>query len=191
MVAWGPACPHPATGVLLALMIVAGVVLRIQNVGYPFHYCFDEDQFVGAAHQFLIGVPDNAECCHPPLAKLLSALACCCWGTIPMGWRFMPLCFGLQTIVLVYLLASSLFEDRRAGWLAAAFLAVDGFYLSYSRLAFPEGMLTCLNLWCVFAAISARGWGACWPRPCSAAWRRRSSGSACWSGCLPASPSCC
>jgi len=159
VVAWAPRMSHPATGVLLALMIVAGVVLRIQNVAYPFHYCFDEDQFVGAAHQFLVGVPDNAECCHPPLAKLLIGTGMLLLGNNPLGWRFAPLCFGLQTIVLVYLLASSLFEDRRAGWLAAAFLAVDGFYLSYSRLAFPEGMLTCLNLWCMFAAISARGWG--------------------------------
>ena len=159
LVAWGPRLSHPATGLLLALMIVAGVVLRIQHVGYPFHYCFDEDQFIGAAHQFLIGVPDKGECCHPPLAKLLMGVGMLLLGNNPMGWRFAPLCFGLQTIVLVFLIASSLFEDRRAGWLAAAFVAADGFYLSYSRLAFPEGMLTCINLWCMFAAISARGWG--------------------------------
>ena len=159
VVARAPHMSRPATGVLLVLMILGGVVLRIQRVGYPFHYCFDEDQFIGAAHQFLIGVPDKAECCHPPLAKLLMGVGMLLEGNNPLGWRFAPLCFGLQIIVLVYLIASSLFEDRRAGWLAAAFVAVDGFYLSYSRLAFPEGMLTCLNLWCMFAAISARGWG--------------------------------
>ena len=159
VVARAPRMSRPATGVLLALMILGGVVLRIQRVGYPFHYCFDEDQFVGAAHQFLIGVPDKAECCHPPLAKLFIGVGMLLEGNNPLGWRFVPLCFGLQIIVLVYLIASSLFEDRRAGWLAAAFVAADGFYLSYSRLAFPEGMLTCLNLWCMFAAISARGWG--------------------------------
>ncbi len=159
VVARVPRMSHPVTGYLLVLMIVGGIVLRIQNVGYPFHYGFDESQFVGAAHQFLIGVPDQAECCHPPLSKLLIGVGMLLRGNNPMGWRFAPLCFGIQSIVLVFLIASSLFEDRRAGWLAAAFMAADGFYLAYSRVAFPEGILACLNLWCMFAAISARGWG--------------------------------
>jgi dolichyl-phosphate-mannose--protein O-mannosyl transferase len=159
VIAWGPRLSHPATGVLLAIMIVGGIVLRIQNVGYPLHYCFDEDQFVGAAHQFLIGVRDTGECCHPPLAKLFIDVGMLLFGNNPMGWRFMPLCFGIQSIVLVFFIASSLFEDRRAGWLAAAFMAADGFYLSYSRIAFPEAMLAGLVLWAMLAAITARGPG--------------------------------
>ena len=98
-------------------MILGGVVLRIQNVGYPFHYCFDEDQFVGAAHQFLIGVPDKAECCHPPLAKLLIGVGMLLHGNNPMGWRFAPLCFGLQIIVLVYLIAAHCSRtEGQGGW---------------------------------------------------------------------------
>jgi dolichyl-phosphate-mannose-protein mannosyltransferase len=157
-VARAPRMSHPATGYLLLAMIVGGVVLRIQNVGYPFHWGFDENQFVGAAHQFLTCVPDTGECCHPPLSKLLIAVGMLLCGNNPMGWRFMPLCFGIQSIVLAFLIASSLFEDRRAGWLAAAFMAADGFYIAFSRAAFPEGILACLNLWCIFAAITARGW---------------------------------
>jgi dolichyl-phosphate-mannose--protein O-mannosyl transferase len=159
VVARGPRMSHPATGYLLVLAIVGGVVLRIQNVGYPLHYCFDEDGFAGAAHQFLIGVPDRAECCHPPLSKLLIGVGMLLRGNNPMGWRFMPLCFGLQSIVLAFSIGSSLFENRRAGWLAAAFMAADGFYLAFSRDAFPEGILACLNLWSLLAAIAARGWG--------------------------------
>src|SRR5258708_33699984 len=79
-------------------------------------------------------------------------------GNTPAGWRFAPLCFGLQSIVLVFLIARSLFDDRRAGWLAAAFMAADGFYLSYSRAALPDMILACLVLWCMAAAITARGW---------------------------------
>lgn len=146
------------TGALLSLMIVGGIVLRIQNVGYPLYYGFDEHQYVGAAHQFLVGIPDTAECCHPPLSKLMIGVGMLLLGNNPAGWRFTPLCCGLQSIVLVYLIAHSLFEDRRAGWLAAAFMAADGFYLAYSRVALPDGMLACLTLWCVFAAITARGW---------------------------------
>jgi dolichyl-phosphate-mannose-protein mannosyltransferase len=158
-VAWGPRMSRPETGFLLVFMVLAGIVLRIQNVGYPFHYNFDENQYVGAAHQFLVGVPDTGECCHPPLSKLLIGVGMVLVGNNPMGWRFAPLVFGLQSIVLVFFIASALFEDRRAGWLAAAFLAADGFYLSYSRAALPDGILACAVLWCMLAAITARGWG--------------------------------
>jgi dolichyl-phosphate-mannose--protein O-mannosyl transferase len=156
--AWGPGLSHPATGYLLVFMIIGGVVLRIQNVGYPFHPGFDESQWAGAAHQFLTCVPDTGECCHPPLAKLLIGVGMLLFGNNPMGWRFMPLWFGIQSIVLAFLIASALFKDRRAGWLAAAFMAADGFYIAFSRDSFPEAILACLNLWCLLAAITARGW---------------------------------
>jgi len=182
----GPRLSHPATGVLLILMIVGGIVLRIQNVGYPLHYCFDEDQFAGAAHQFLIGVPANAECCHPPLAKLLIGVGLVIYGNNPMGWRFTVLCFGIQSIVLAFLIGRSLFDDRRAGWLAAAFMAADGFFLSYSRLAFSEGFLTCLALWSILAAVTARGWGGVLASAVLAAL----SGSVKWSGMQVVLPAC-
>lgn len=153
-----PPTTQALTGVLLVILIVAGVVLRIQNVGYPFGQYFDENQYVEAAHQFLIGVPDVGECCHPPLGKLFIGIGMVMLGNNPAGWRFAPLCFGLQCLVLVFLIASSLFEDRRAGWFAAAFMAADGFYLSYSRAALPDMSLACLVLWSMLAAVTARGW---------------------------------
>jgi dolichyl-phosphate-mannose--protein O-mannosyl transferase len=182
----GPGMSHPATGVLLALMIVAGVILRVQNVGYPLHYCFDEDQFAGAAQQFLIGVPAEAECCHPPLAKLLIGTGMVMFGNNPMGWRFAVVCFGIQSILLVFLIGRALFDDRRAGWLAAAFMAADGFYLSYSRLAFSEGFLTCLALWSMLAAVTARGWGGV----LASAVLAGLSGSVKWSGMQVVLPAC-
>jgi dolichyl-phosphate-mannose--protein O-mannosyl transferase len=156
--AWGPPMSHPVTGYLLVLMVVAGVVLRIQNVGYPFHWGFDEQQMVSAARQFLIGLPDTGECCHPPLSKLLISASILLFEDTPLGWRFSSLCLGIQSIVLVFLIASSLFEDRRAGWLAAAFMAADGFCIAFSRDAFPEGMMACFVLWSMLAAVTARGW---------------------------------
>ncbi len=182
----GPRMSHPATGVLLVLMIAAGVVLRVQNVGYPLHYCFDEDQFVGAAQQFLIGLDPDAECCHPPLAKLLIGIGMLVFGNNPMGWRFTVVCFGIQSVVLAFLIGRDLFEDRRAGWLAAAFMAADGFYLSYARLAFSEGFLTCLALWSILAAVTARGWGGVLVSALLAGL----SGSVKWSGMQVVLPSC-
>ena len=154
----GPVMSHPVTGILLVVMLVGGIVLRIQNYGYPFHQIFDEPQYAGAASQFMVGNPDVGECCHPPLGKLFIGVGLLLLGNNPEGWRFAPLVFGLQNMVLVYLIASSLFRDRRAGWLAAAFMAADGFYLSYSRASLPDMSLASLVLWSLLAAISARGW---------------------------------
>lgn len=184
--AHGPRMSHPATGVLLVLMIVAGIVLRVQHVAYPLHYCFDEDQFAGAAQQFLTGVPANAECCHPPLAKLLIGVGMLLFGNNPMGWRFLVVCFGVQSVVLAFLIGRELFEDRRAGWLAAAFMAADGFYLAYARLAFSEGFLTSLALWSILAAVTARGWGGVLVSAVLAGL----SGSVKWSGMQVVLPAC-
>jgi dolichyl-phosphate-mannose--protein O-mannosyl transferase len=156
--AWAPRLSHPATGVLLAVMVVGGVYLRVQDVGYPFHHDFDESQYVGSAQQFLLGNPDP-ECCHPPVGKLMIGVGMLLEGNNPLGWRFTPLVFGLQSLVIVFLLATALFEDKRAGWLAAAFMAADGFFLSYSRSSLGDVILACLVLWSMLAAVTARGWG--------------------------------
>src|SRR5258706_13237351 len=105
----------------------------------------------------MVGVRDSAECCHAPLSKLMIGAGMLLLGNTPEGWRFASLCFGLQSMVLVYLIASTLFEDRKAGWLAAAFMAADGFYLVYSRPSLPDGPPACMVLWCMLARISARG----------------------------------
>jgi dolichyl-phosphate-mannose-protein mannosyltransferase len=153
-----PTFSEPATGGIVLLMIVAGIVLRIQRVGHPFYFGFDEEQMVTAARQFLVGVPDTGECCHPPLSKVMISASILVFGDNPLAWRFPALLLGLQSIVLVFLIAKSLFNDSRAGWLAAAFLAADGFAIAFSRDAFPEGMMTCFVLWSMLAAVTARGW---------------------------------
>ncbi|MBN1606033.1 MAG: glycosyltransferase family 39 protein [Polyangiaceae bacterium] len=186
VLAWSPRMSHPATGYLLVIMVLGGIVLRIQNVGYPFHWGFDEQQFVSAARQFLICLPDTGECCHPPLSKLLVAVGILLFGDNPMGWRFMALCLGIQSIVLVFLIAGSLFKDLRAGWLAAAFMAADGFCLAFSRDTFPEGMMTCLVLWSMLAAVTARGWGGV----LTCAVLVGLAGSIKWSGLVVGLPAC-
>jgi dolichyl-phosphate-mannose--protein O-mannosyl transferase len=157
VVAWGPRMSNPITSILVAVMIVGGVVLRIRNVGHPFHHGFDEEQYTDAAQKILLGMKDM-ECCHPPGSKLLFGVGILLAGNNPMGWRYTPLVFGLQAIVVVFLMANSLFEDRRAGWLAAAFMAADGFFLAYSRAGLGDMILACLVLWSMLAAVTARGW---------------------------------
>lgn len=140
---------------VVVTLIAGGIGLRIQGVGEPPYFTFDEKLFVANAHNYLLGLPDAND--HPPLGKLLMALGVLLFGYNSVGWRFVPLCFGLQTLLVAYWLGSSLF-NRRAGWLAAAFLAADGFFISYSRAGLLDGMLSCLVLWSVVAAVTARSW---------------------------------
>jgi dolichyl-phosphate-mannose-protein mannosyltransferase len=145
-----------ATTWLVMSMIVGGVCLRIQGIGFPPRFTFDEQFFVPNARHYLLGVPDEND--HPPLGKLFIAVGILALGDNPVGWRVASLVLGLQTLVIAYLLAARLFRDRRAGLLAAAFVAGDGFFLAYARTALLDGGLACLVLWSVLAAVTARTW---------------------------------
>jgi dolichyl-phosphate-mannose--protein O-mannosyl transferase len=145
------------TSLLLACMIVGGVILRIQGIGFPPRFTFDEQFYAPTSHHFLLGVPDIHDY-HPPLGKVLGTIGLLLFGFNSVGWRFIYLCFGLQTIIIAFWLAREIFASRRAGWLAAAFVAADGFFIAYSRTALIDGMLTCVVLWSLLAVVTARTW---------------------------------
>ncbi len=149
--------PQRATTLLLVFLIVGGTILRIQGIGFPPRNTFDEQFYGPTAHHFLLGIPDMHDF-HPPLGKLLGSIGLLLFGYNSVGWRFMYLCFGLQTMVIAFWLAREIFASRRAGWMAAAFVAADGFFIAYSRTALIDGMLTCFVLWSVLAAVTARTW---------------------------------
>ena len=107
------------TTVFLVFMIVGGVILRIQGVGSPPSFTFDEEPFVKNAHNYAVGLPDTND--HPPLGKIFIGFGMALFGFNSFGWRFVPLCFGLQTVFLSYWLGRVVFSDRRAGLMAAAF----------------------------------------------------------------------
>jgi dolichyl-phosphate-mannose-protein mannosyltransferase len=145
-----------ATSLWLGVMLAGGVALRIQGIDSPPWLTYDEDAFVPQAHHYLVGLRDIND--HPPLGKLLIAVGCLLLGYNPAGWRFASLCLGLQAMVVAYWLARCLFENRRAGWFAAAWVAADGCFLAYSRAGLLDGMLACLVLWSLLAAVTARTW---------------------------------
>jgi dolichyl-phosphate-mannose--protein O-mannosyl transferase len=154
---WRAASPAVrTTTVVLAVIIAAGVVLRLRDIAFPPRFTFDEQHFVPNARRYLLGEPDDND--HPPLGKLFIAVGLLLFGDNPTGWRAASLIFGLQSLVVAAALARELFADRRAGWFAAAFLAGDGFFLAYSRTALLDGGLTCLVLWSLLAAVAARTW---------------------------------
>ena len=149
--------PQRITTLLLAFMIVGGTILRMQGIGFPPRNTFDEQFYGPTSHHFLLGVPDMHDY-HPPLGKLLGTIGLLLFGYNSVGWRFMYLCFGLQTMIIAFWLAREIFASRRAGWLAAGFVAADGFFIAYSRTALIDGMLTCFILWSLLAVVTARTW---------------------------------
>jgi dolichyl-phosphate-mannose--protein O-mannosyl transferase len=140
----------------IAVMIVGGVVIRIQGVAWPNWFTFDEEPFVRNAHNYAVGLPDGND--HAPLGKLLIAVGMLLFGYNSLGWRFVPLLFGLQTVCLAYWMGRTLFKDKRAGWMAAAFVAADGFFISYSRSGLLDGIMISFMLWGMVAALTARTW---------------------------------
>ncbi len=135
-------------------MVLFGILLRVQNLAYPTQLTFDEHHFVNNARNYLEAKPDWND--HPPLGKLLIALGIKLFGDNSFGWRFVPLCFGLAAIAIAYAIGASLFKSWKAGAAAAAVIAVDGFFIAYSRTALLDGMLVTLLMASLLATIAAR-----------------------------------
>jgi len=148
--------PIQFTSVCLALMLVGGVVLRVIGYANPPWFTFDEELFIKNAHAYLMRTPDIND--HPPFGKMIQTLGLLALGYNSTGWRFMSVVFGVFTIVLAGMLGQSMFNSKRAGWFAAAFIAADGLFLSYSRTGLLDGLLVCFVLWAMLAATSARSW---------------------------------
>jgi dolichyl-phosphate-mannose-protein mannosyltransferase len=140
----------------LGAMIVLGVILRVHDIGFPPRFTFDEQHFVPNARRYLLGEADDND--HPPLGKLFIAVGVLALGDNSAGWRWASLVLGLHTLIVAYWLARELFRDARAGFIAAAFIAADGFFIAYARTALLDGGLTCLVLWSLLAAVTARTW---------------------------------
>jgi dolichyl-phosphate-mannose-protein mannosyltransferase len=148
--------PERLVSVFLGIMIVGGVIVRIRDPAWPTWFTFDEEPFVKNAQNYALAVADSND--HPPLGKMLIAVGLLLFGYNSVGWRFIPLLFGLQSVLLAYWLGRLAFGNKRAGWMAAAFIAADGFFISYSRSGLLDGMMISFMLWGMVAALGARTW---------------------------------
>jgi dolichyl-phosphate-mannose-protein mannosyltransferase len=120
--------------------ICLGVVWRFVDLDYPRTFSFDEHHFVRNARNYIAGKADWND--HPPLGKLVLVPAMKLLGDRGLGWRLSSAIFGLGMVALIGLIAAKVFRDRRVGLFAAAFVAVDGFFLSYARTALIDNPLT-------------------------------------------------
>jgi dolichyl-phosphate-mannose--protein O-mannosyl transferase len=141
-----------ATSALCIGLLFLGIVWRMVDLDYPRTFSFDEHHFVSNARNYIHHRADWND--HPPLGKLVLVPAMMAFGDRGLGWRLSSALLGLAIVGLAGLCAAKIFDDRRAGLLAAAFVAIDGFFLSYARTALIDNPLTAF----IFAALALMLW---------------------------------
>ncbi len=147
---------HFSSFILSALLGLLGLVLRLYDIGYPDSLTFDEHHFVKNAHNYLRGAADWND--HPPLGKLSFALS---WKYISQslwGMRLVSVVAGLGTCALGGFIATRLFHSRRAGILAFALLASDGFLIAFSRVALLDMQLVFSGALACALIVTNKGW---------------------------------
>jgi dolichyl-phosphate-mannose--protein O-mannosyl transferase len=143
---------HFAITALCAGLLCLGVIWRFVDLDYPRTFSFDEHHFVSNARNYMAHQADWND--HPPLGKLVLVPGMLLWGDRGLGWRFSSAWLGLAMVALAGLCAAKIFNSRRAGLLTAAFLAIDGFFISYARTALIDNPLTA----CIYAALALMLW---------------------------------
>lgn len=96
---------------------------------------------------------DGAYVVHPPLGKMVIAAGIAVLGDRPEGWRIGGALFGIAGVLILFALARRLFGDARWALLAAGLLAIDGLWLTMSRVAMLDIVAATFTLAGVWAAI--------------------------------------
>lgn len=138
--------PKVSERVFLIGLVLVNLALRLFRINDPSFAYFDESKFyLPAAREILAkGVDPIFE--HPPVSKLLFALSIQIFGDNSLGWRFFPIIFSVTSVVVVYLLAKKLFNDKKMAALAAILFSLDFGWFTTSRLAIPEIIFASLLL---------------------------------------------
>lgn len=131
--------------IALSISLVFFLVGLIR-LGSPNEQIFDEVYHARTAMEYIQGI-NPYEWTHPPLAKLLASLSILAFnGQFDLAakvwtehqafaWRFSSLVFGALTLLVMYTLTRSLFNNRKIATAATAFLALDGVFFVQSRVA--------------------------------------------------------
>jgi dolichyl-phosphate-mannose-protein mannosyltransferase len=153
---------HRATRVGIAVVAVA-LLLRMWNLGQPAQTVFDESWYTFDAVAFLgggafrppepwVAIKDDSTPDHPPLGKWLIAAGTGPYSK-PIGWRFPSMVFGVAGVLLVYLLALTLWRSPWWAGLAGLLVALDGVHIVQSRLAMLDIFMSTFVLGGVLCAV--------------------------------------
>lgn len=163
---------HPADPVRwhLALVVLFAVLASVR-LTIPSGPLFDEVHYLPAARN-LIALSDAVNLEHPPLGKELIALGMLLVGDAPLGWRIMPLLFGMVTLFSAVRAMWFLSQSRAASLLAGLFLLTGFPLLLQARIAMLDIFMLAfvmLGLWMCAAAYR---------QPETARWRLALGGAA-------------
>lgn len=140
--------------VVVLVLFVAGIALRAHHLGVPHELKWDETHYVDTARAYV--AHRYAYNDHPPLSKLLIGASMALFGDNGTSWRLPSLLFGLGNFAFIGWAAWVVFRSRRAAWLAAAFVAADGFFIAYSRTALLDGMIVAFGVLAITLMLVGR-----------------------------------
>jgi dolichyl-phosphate-mannose--protein O-mannosyl transferase len=139
------------------LGVALGVWARIYHLGFPSRILWDEKYFPVMANKYLHG--EYQFDLHPPLGKFIIAVGIFLFGNDPIGWRIMPLVFGLALLPLVGALGWYCLKERVGALLLVTFFSVETIFIVNSRVGVMDIFLVFLVLATFLVALRAERGG--------------------------------
>lgn len=177
--------------ILFLGVVIFAAITRFYSLGSPQTHYFDEVYHAFTAQNMLHGItaawewwnPNPTgfayEWTHPPLAKEAMALSMKFLGENSFGWRFPGALLGAGSVILIYFITKTIFDDELVALISSAILALDGLPLVLSRIGMNDSYMLFFalgsvlaylkkkNFWAaVFFGLSlASKWSALWVAP--------------------------
>jgi mannosyltransferase len=127
---------------LLLLILALGIFLRIYDLGAESLW-LDE---ACSIHESSLSPQEIAECAnHPPLYFFILRFWMHLFGTSEVALRSLSAIFGVISILLIYLVGSTLF-NRKVGLIAGLLSAISYYHIYYSQEARAYSLLLLLSL---------------------------------------------
>jgi len=137
--------------------VALGVWARLYRLGFPSRILWDERYFPVMANKYLNGVYQFD--LHPPFGKFIIAVGISLFGNDPIGWRIMPVVFGLALLPLVGALGLYCLKERVGALLLVTFFSVETIFIVNSRVGVMDTFLVFLVLATFLVALRAEGNG--------------------------------
>jgi dolichyl-phosphate-mannose-protein mannosyltransferase len=133
--------------------MVIGVWARVYHLDFPARILWDEKYFPVMANKYLQG--EYQFDLHPPLGKFIIAVGIFLFGNDPIGWRIMPVVFGLALLPLVGALGWYCLKERVGALLLVTFFSVETIFIVNSRVGVMDIFLVFLVLATFLVALRA------------------------------------
>lgn len=166
-----------------AIVVLTAAFTRLFNLGQPNSLVFDETFYVkdswtlwnlgyeaqwpaeadamftgGQADVFLT---DPSFVVHPPLGKWLIAIGMAAFGPgSSVGWRISTAIVGILAVILIMVIARSLFRSTLLATIAGGLMAIDGNAIVMSRIALLDNFVMFFALLGFGAILLDRSWSA-------------------------------